>query len=771
MASENMKSVRQVTLCVLLWGMSLTAAGQISLPGLAATQKSAATGSLPIAEEKALAETQLAETERQREQARITAAETTPDDPLHATERKRLLDRLVTLQGDKLKRLGDIAGQQQAEAPPIDANPLVQQLGQAPPYSALHVDALRDEYDGLREKLQALHLGLTAREGEKQQKLEQLQRANEVVRLAADRLSAARGGTALERARRQQELAGLRKQVAEAELTVLSVEEEWLRLQSSTLKTQIDSLHTVIVDVLPAQRLSAQELEDQRKRMNTLRDALTAEIERATALNQLHLAEQDKLARKAASGDERAIIQRRSLLEQALETDSAQLQGLRGLQQLAEVTTDAWGNRFVVLSSEDAEKRRLALQSLEKVHSGLANRKRLSQEMRDVTRVAIREHENRIANLQAGSPELEHERALLALLLKRADIHERVEQAASRLERQLARWLSDVAEKDKQSLAKHAAALGEHSRLWLTRIWNYELFAVEDVSEVDGRRVTVSYGVTVGKSVGALLLFLAGYWLFSYLVRKLQDMLIRRFGIDPQVAQVIRRWVMIMLAVMLIIFVLNLARIPLTAFAFLGGALAIGIGFGTQTIIKNFISGIIILFERKIRVGDIIELGGMTGQVTAVDLRATTVRGFNGVEALVPNSSFLENQVVNWTYSNQQIRREVRVGLAYGSDTRKAEALLIEVAARHAEVLKAPPPEVFFEDFADSSLLLVLVYWVELAPGRMARRIDSDLRHAIYQVLNEAGISIAFPQSDVHLDMQHPLRVEMIAPGHKETNK
>jgi hypothetical protein len=136
-------------------------------------------------------------------------------------------------------------------------------------------------------------------------------------------------------------------------------------------------------------------------------------------------------------------------------------------------------------------------------------------------------------------------------------------------------------------------------------------------------------------------------------------------------ASVIRRWAMISLAVLLIIFILNLARIPLTVFAFLGGALAIGIGFGTQTIIKNVISGIIILFERKIRVGDIIALGGMTGHVVAVDLRASTVRGFDGVEALVPNSSFLENQVVNWTYSNPRIRREVRIGVAYGSPVRR----------------------------------------------------------------------------------------------------
>ena len=145
------------------------------------------------------------------------------------------------------------------------------------------------------------------------------------------------------------------------------------------------------------------------------------------------------------------------------------------------------------------------------------------------------------------------------------------------------------------------------------------------------------------------LLFVVGYGLFSLLSRRLQKIMVSRFGVNEQMASVIRRWAMISLAVVLVIFILNLARIPLTVFAFLGGALAIGIGFGTQTIIKNVISGIIILFERKIRVGAIVAIGGTTGKVTAVDLRASTVRSFDGIEALVPNSTFLENQVVNWT--------------------------------------------------------------------------------------------------------------------------
>jgi potassium efflux system protein len=217
---------------------------------------------------------------------------------------------------------------------------------------------------------------------------------------------------------------------------------------------------------------------------------------------------------------------------------------------------------------------------------------------------------------------------------------------------------------------------------------------------------------------------------------------------------------MIMLSVALIILLLNLARIPLSVFAFLGGTLAIGVGFGAQNIIKNFISGLIVLFERKVRVGDIVELGGVTGHVTAVDLRATTVRSFNGVEALIPNANFVENQVVNWTYSNPQIRHELRLGVAYGTDVRQVEALILAAAAEHPKVHDDPAPEVFFEDFRDSALAVVLVYWVELNDSLAPRRIESDLRYGIYDRLGKAGISIPFPQRDVHVSFTRPVSAD-----------
>jgi small-conductance mechanosensitive channel len=214
-----------------------------------------------------------------------------------------------------------------------------------------------------------------------------------------------------------------------------------------------------------------------------------------------------------------------------------------------------------------------------------------------------------------------------------------------------------------------------------------------------------------------------------------------------------------------------MARIPLTAFAFLGGALAIGVGFGAQNVIKNLISGVIILFERKIRVGDIVSIGGVAGTVSSVDFRATTVRGFDGVDAIVPNSALLENQISNWSGGNPDVRRVIAVGVAYGSDAREAARLIGACARAHESVLSDPAPDVLFDDFGSDALVLRLRYWIRLDGPRTGPTVDSDLRYAIDDALRAAGIAIAFPQRDVHLEVAGPLRVELTGGSTNETRR
>lgn len=739
----------------------VNAEAQVNLPGVAEKGSEQPSTELSVSEQKSRIEASLAEIERQRNEIINTLPEAGVETAGTSPDKRRLLDRLLVLQEERLKRLNKIEANDTKDVVPALNNPLVKEFDSPPPYSALHIDTLRDELDDLRDRYQVLVAGLAMRETEKQTRKEQLQRMAESLRLANDKVSQARDGASLELARQHLELASLRKQVAEAELSAVALDQESLRQQSASLKNRIEAMNTLVTRVLPYQRLSESELDVQRGRVRTQQRDLEAEIDRLTANNLRHTRERKALLAKGNAITEKNQ-QSLAFFDRALEIDAETLQGLKGLQLLLDATRDAWESRYAAMSAESTQARQKAVFTLKKFHDNLTSRKRLLREMRDTKRAAIREQESRLANLAQDVDAVKQEQQILLLLQKQASVYERLELNASRFERQLSRWTSDLGIDGGDSFAIRASSFVSLIKQGLVTGWNYELFTVEDISEVDGRPVTISYGVTVGKSVGALALFAIGYWLFSMLAGVLEKLLVRHFRVDPQVAKVIRRWVLITFAALLVVFVLNLARIPLTVFAFMGGALAIGVGFGTQTIIKNFISGIIILFERKIRVGDIIESGGMTGQVTAVDLRATTVRGFDGVEALVPNSSFLENQVINWTYSNQQIRREIKVGIAYGSDTRQASDVFLEVAGANSEVLNTPAPEVFFEDFGDSALSLALVYWVELGPGKTARKIDSELRHSIYQALASAGISIPFPQSDVHFDIDRPLPVTFI---------
>jgi small-conductance mechanosensitive channel len=201
----------------------------------------------------------------------------------------------------------------------------------------------------------------------------------------------------------------------------------------------------------------------------------------------------------------------------------------------------------------------------------------------------------------------------------------------------------------------------------------------------------------------------------------------------------------------------------MTVFSFLGGALAIGAGFGSQNIVNNFISGLILLAERPIRVGDVIQLDAWTGTVTQIGARSTKIQTGMNHEIIVPNSKLLETSVVNWTLSDDTVGCLVSVGAAYGSPTREVERLLSLAAAEHPNVLKEPAPQVMFKDFAADSLVFELRFWVNLRATNKGE-IESDLRFRIEELLSDRGIVIAYPQRDVHLNVLRPVEVRLTQP-------
>ena len=195
-------------------------------------------------------------------------------------------------------------------------------------------------------------------------------------------------------------------------------------------------------------------------------------------------------------------------------------------------------------------------------------------------------------------------------------------------------------------------------------------------------------------------------------------------------------------------------------------ALGVGIGFGLQEIVANFISGIIILFERPIRLGDVVTVGDTDGVVTRIRSRATTIRNWDGKELLVPNKEFITGRLLNWSLSDQATRIVLSVGIAYGSDVRQAMHVLEEAARENGNVLDDPAPSVIFETFGDNSLGLLLRCFVESTDLRYPTM--SALNQAINDKFNAAGIVIAFPQRDIHLDASQPLRVSIEEPRQGE---
>jgi small-conductance mechanosensitive channel len=235
-----------------------------------------------------------------------------------------------------------------------------------------------------------------------------------------------------------------------------------------------------------------------------------------------------------------------------------------------------------------------------------------------------------------------------------------------------------------------------------------------------------------------------------YLRRLLRRRLLSRTRFEPDLQYAISRFAGYCFITVGFFMAFKVVHLDLSSLAWIVGALSIGIGFGLQNIINNFVSGLIILAERPIALGHRIEVGGVAGQVARINLRSTTVVTNDNISIIVPNSNFITNPVTNWSHGDPKVRLRLPVGVAYGSDVEKLTRLLLEVAARNPSVLRDPAPMVRFLGFGDSSLNFELAVWtIEMA--QRPTRFRSDLFFAIERTLRENNIEIPFPQRDLHL--------------------
>jgi len=246
-----------------------------------------------------------------------------------------------------------------------------------------------------------------------------------------------------------------------------------------------------------------------------------------------------------------------------------------------------------------------------------------------------------------------------------------------------------------------------------------------------------------------LVLIIIVFLILSKFVRRfLQRRILPRFKLADGAQFVILRLVHYALIVIGILLAVNIVGIQLTSLAVIFGLIGVGIAFGLQNITSNFVSGIILLFERPVSVGDYIQVGEAIGRVRAINMRSTTIVTFDNITLIVPNSRFIEDVVTNWSVGDPKIRINIPVGVAYGSDTDLVTRILLKAAEDHPEVLSDPQSDVLFKGFGDSSLNFELRAWIPSPMGRL--KVSSDLNYAIDAAFRQNKVTIPFPQRDVH---------------------
>ena len=252
----------------------------------------------------------------------------------------------------------------------------------------------------------------------------------------------------------------------------------------------------------------------------------------------------------------------------------------------------------------------------------------------------------------------------------------------------------------------------------------------------------------------SVLYFFLLVFLLFYLTAKIKKWVVYKLLANSKIDLGVRvavgtilRYIVLVIGLMV---VLQTVGLDLSAVTVLAGALGVGIGFGLQNITNNFVSGIIILFERPIKVGDRIEVGEVSGDVISISMRSTTIVTNDNISIIVPNSDFISSKVINWSHTDRNIRFNIPVGVSYNEDPEVIKELLLEVADENKGILQQPKPDVLFKEYADSALVFILRIWTREYINR-PDILKSQVYYAAFKKFKEHNIEIPFPQRDLHI--------------------
>ena len=670
-------------------------------------------------------------------------------------ERQALLEQVIRGYDEQMSDVQRLTEARQRHADIIRSSSEWKGFPEPPPYSVFLADQLWDAVHSLKlavEGLQSHRELLTLRF---EQAREAQARAEERLRQVSEHFEAAKDPIQVDRERRLHGLATLRAQAASVLLETAQLSRRRVEEELDGTKARLAFEQRRLEAISPSVIFSEADLVQVRTRLDKERVRLEEQLEEM-------LIERQRQSQAVQEAERRLNLLRRKQGEKTPAEEPPALSRAKAEVELAQARMDnlgtqsdlwqqsmnviagerqLWESRFVIAHTSEPGEAREAYKRFAPLFDNFRASRDYLRQQAGIVSGQISELENRVRHSSVSQRGVLQD--LLGAFHQRQEVYTRALHRLDEAARFMERWRTEFKQQ------QHDLPLFDRLEEWLTRVgslikdaWRYELFSAEDTIEIDGKTMTGHRSVTIGKTLTALAIFLIGYVFSVQLARAIGRLAVRRLGMAADVANLLRQWSQALLITFLIVLSFSWTKIPLTIFAFLGGAFAIGVGFGAQTLLKNIISGILLLIERPMRVGDLIEADNVRGRVTSIGLRSSTIRDAKGTETLIPNSSFLERAFSNWTYSSRIGRFSLRVGAPYGTTAQQIMDLLLALALQHPQVVKQPPPQVLLDEFGTQARIFTLHYWHEISPDGDPSGIASELRFAIEQKFAEAGLKV-----------------------------
>ncbi|MGZ9127591.1 MAG: mechanosensitive ion channel domain-containing protein [Candidatus Binatia bacterium] len=730
----------------------------------------------PITEQLAATKARLAEAREQLAGIDDETKRPAGATPEEIDQYKSLRERLIYLYELQIRAL------EQMQLLDAGMNELRQQMAswtgfaEPPPYPLDFSDNLWRETRNKEQEIRILHMALLVFENELADAKELLKTAASARQQSAERLNELKPDEDAARPRWLLELNQLRLRVAEVEVATAETERRIMNSHIAAKEVEHEFLVRKLVVADAHIHFSRQDLNNTIEKLDQERLALQKEIERAKRddqavyvehsrtqerLDQLNARVQSPLDRTPDAGAEiMRLEQSANLLTLRAEAYTMRRRALLEMERAIDRIEAIWKERFVLMNSPGADKLKASLERLQAEQVRFAQLRDILLSIQAAIQEKLAYEQSRQKDPSLAAADQEQSRKLTEAYRQQIDAWRPLQARLARFGDLLERTMQE-AERRKANLSfvERARNLAAKACEAVRQLTNFEIYSVTDTITVEGEEISGTRRVTLGEILLFLVIITAGFWLAARLVRFSRRAVKYLFKLNADSTALFARLTHIFLALAVVVAALTTMKIPVTVFAFLGGAIALAIGFGAQNLLNNFVSGLILLIERPVKTGDIVDVEGVTGRITQIGARCCEIRRMDGVEMLVPNSTMIEKTVTNWTLSDKKRRASVTIGIAYGSPVEQTQALIEAAVRAHLDVLIHPAPLVLFEDFGESALMFTAYYWLDLAHVTDRLVVASEIRVSLNKRLTEAGIIIAYPQRDVHLHTIRPFEV------------